>query len=133
MELNEDYGSCEEENYGEDRSDLQHAVDQILEIDQEEQGKKGALFILNLKEIRCLSESAVEHIVKETQKVFKHTMGRLRAGVNECISRDGTDPDKIPNLCQILKSVEQPFQGLHSTFLQEKFYQEKLGCNVSAS
>ena len=76
----------------EDRTSLQHAIDQILETDQEEQKKKGALFILNLKEIRCLSESAVGHVVKETQKVFKHTIGRIQAGVNECIAKNGGDP-----------------------------------------
>ena len=45
---------------GESESNLQHAVDQILEHDQEQQQKKGAMFLLNLKEIRCLSESTVE-------------------------------------------------------------------------
>lgn len=53
-----------------------------------------------MKEIRCLSESAVDHVVKETQKVFKHTMGRIRAGVNECIAESGINPDQIPNLSQ---------------------------------
>jgi hypothetical protein len=113
------------------RTDLQHAVDQILETDYTEQMKKSALFILNLKEIRSLSESAVDHIVKETQKMFTHTVGRIRAGVNECISRGGANPTEIPNLTQFLADVQLPFQGLHSTFLQEKYYKQQLGCLVS--
>lgn len=60
---------------GEVQTSLQHAIDQVLERDQYIQQKKGTLFILNLKEIRFLSESAVDHVVKETQKVFEHTIG----------------------------------------------------------
>lgn len=120
-----------EDNVTEDRTDLQHVIDQILENDHKEQQKKGALFMLNLKEVRCLSETAVEHVVKETQKVFKHTMGRIRAGVNECIAKGGSDPNTVPNLSQFLNNVEHPFQGLHSAYLQEKFYRENFGCIVS--
>ncbi len=116
---------------GEERTDLQHTIDQITQKDHVKQQKKSALYILNLKEIRCLSESAVDHVVKETQKIFKHTVGRLRAGVYECIANSGTDPSSIPNLTQFLSNVEHPFQGLHSIFLQEKFYREQLGCIVS--
>ena len=94
--------------------------------------KKGALYILNLKEIRCLSEAAVDHVVKETQKVFRHTFGRVRAGVNERLAQSGINPDEIPSLNQFWSSIEQPIQGLHSTFLQEKIYREQLGCTVSS-
>ena len=113
------------------RTDIQHAVDQILETDYAEQMKKSALFILNLKEIRSLPESTVEHIVKETQKMFTHTVGRIRAGVNECISKSGANPTEIPNLAQFLADVQLPFQGLHSTFLREKYYKQQFGCLVS--
>ncbi len=56
-------------------ANFQHTIDQLLGIDDEEQMKKSALFILNLKEIRGWSESAVDHIVIETQKLFNHTFG----------------------------------------------------------
>lgn len=124
------YENTYEQN-SEDQLNLQHAIDQVLERDEHEQQKKDALFILSLKEVRFLSESAVDHVVKETQRLFKHTIGRVHAGVNECISKSGIDPSTIPNLDQFLCSVEQPFEGLHSTFLQEKFYKEHLGCIVS--
>ena len=118
---------------GEERTELQHAIDQITQKDEEEQQKKDALFILNLKEVRYLSESAVDHVIKEAQKVFRHTIGRIRAGVNECIANGGTDPSDMPALSQFFDSVEQPFQSLQSTYLQEKFYREQFGCIVSFS
>ena len=45
------YSAVNLSHAGENESDLQHDVDQILGYDQEEQQKKGALFLLNLKEI----------------------------------------------------------------------------------
>lgn len=112
-------------------TDLQHAVHQILETDCGHQRKKSALYILSLKEVHGLSEAAVDHVLKETEKIFTHTVGRIRAGVNERIARSGTDPNEIPELNLFLSSVEDPFQGLRSTFLQEKFYREQLNCIVS--
>ena len=39
------------------RTYLQHAIDQIVESDVEEQQKKGSLYLLNLKEVHGLSDS----------------------------------------------------------------------------
>ena len=82
------------------RSDLQHTIDQILKIDHEEQQKKGALYLLNLKELCGLSQAAVDHIVNETQKVFEYTIGHIKAGVNECISKNGVE--ELPELANSL-------------------------------
>lgn len=119
-ELNEmDNGLSEE-------SELQHAINQLLEIDQDVQRRKGALFILNLKEVRCLSESSIEHIVSETQKIFDHTIRHIKAGVNECIARSGHDPSNIPNLTNFFGSIEHPFNGLHSAFVRESSTEKNL-------
>lgn len=119
------------ENNSSQDEDIQHAVNQLLEVDQDVQRKKGALFILNLKEVRCLSESSIEHIISETQKIFRHTIGHIKAGVNECISMSGNNPSDMPNLTQFFTTIEQPFNGLHSVFLRENFYRDELGCIVS--
>ena len=120
------------DNSNDQESDLQHAINQLLEIDQDVQRRKGALFILNLKEVRCLSESSIEHIVSETQKIFKHTIGHVKAGVNECIARSGSDPSDIPNLTQFFSSIEHPFNGLDTAFIRESFYRKEFGCIVSS-
>ena len=59
------------------RTYLQHAIDQIVESDVQEQQKKGSLYLLNLKEVHGLSQTAVHHVVKETQKVFRHSIAEL--------------------------------------------------------
>ena len=109
---------------------LDHMVHQLLGADKQEQ-LKSALFILNLKEIRCLSESAIEHIVNETDNIFQHNFGRFQAGFDECLSRNENDPSSITGLTQFCNSVENPFEGLHTKFLHENFYRDNLGCIVS--
>ena len=97
------------------RTSLQHAVDQILEKDEEVQEKKEALFILNLKEVCGLSEAAVDHILGEASKMFRHSLGRIEAGVNDRLAKNGVDSSDLPDLQNFFSSVKCPFQRLHST------------------
>lgn len=87
-----------------------------------------------MKEVRGLSEAAVDHIIKETQKVFKHSFGRMKAGVDECLSRSSVDLNECVSakLNSLFASLNDPFHGLHSTFLQLSFYSDHLGCIVSS-
>ncbi len=63
--------------------ELEHTISHLLGTDDKLQKEKAALYILNLKEIHGLSESAVQHVVGETTAVFSHAIGRLKAGVSE--------------------------------------------------
>ena len=112
-------------------SDLQCTVDQLLQVDAEVQRKPRALFLLRLKEGRCLSQVAVNEVVSACQELFKHTVSRVQAGVRERLALHGVDSYDIPDLANFLETIQDPFDGLHSTYLQEKFYREKLGCIVS--
>ncbi len=116
-----------------DDLDLQHAIDQLLQKDDLVQMKKAALYILNLKDVRALSESAVEHVVAQTQSIFAHTVGRIRAGVNRHLSINGVDVEALPSLDleSMFTEMKDPFCGLSTPHLQEKFYREQFGCIVS--
>lgn len=99
---------------------LPSTISHLLGTDNILQKEKAALYILNFKDVRGLSESAVDHIVKETQAIFSHSIGRIQAGVNEHLSRNGID--MLPSLNDVFVDVRDPFQGLNTTHLQEKFY-----------
>ena len=103
-------------------------MDQLLGLDAEQQQKMSALFILGLKEGHCLSQSAIDDIISSCQDMFKHHNLRIRAGVQERLLNFGID---VPEIDSFLSSTSDPFIGLHSTYMQEKFYREKLGCIVS--
>ena len=53
----------------------------------------------------------------------------MKAGVSEELSRHGIDVPET--LEQLFVNVQDPFKGLETTYLQEKFYREKFNCLVS--
>ena len=71
--------------------------------DEHEQKKKSAMFLLQLKEKRCLSQVAIDDIVLASKDLFQHRVGRVRAAVHECISRADIDPSDIPGLNENLR------------------------------
>ena len=86
-----------------DSTQLQHTVDQLLATDQVTQQTKSALYVLNLKNIRGLSVSFVNYVLKQMQEIFQHSIGCIQAGVNERLTRNGIDPEGIPNLSNFLQ------------------------------
>ena len=60
--------------------------------------------------------------------MFQHMVGRIRAGVMHRLSNSGINPTEISGLDD---SVSDPFYGLETSYLQEKFVMEELGCIVS--
>ena len=79
-----------------------------------------------------MSESAVNFVIGEVQQVFGHTIGRVKAGVNECLSKSSLDVEEslTEDLEGLFSKVKDPFRGLHTTFLQESFYRNHFGCMV---
>ena len=120
--------SCECNGEGDN---LSQSVHQLLSTDEHEQKKKSAMFLLQLKEKRCLSQVAIDDIVLASKDLFQHSVGRVRAAVHECISRADIDPSDIPGLNEVYSKLKDPFKDLHSTYLQEKCFTESFGFIVS--
>ena len=112
-------------------SDLQHDVDHLLQNDLFEQRKKSSLYLLQIKEERMISQAAINDVVKGCQEVFEHTVGRIKAGVKHKLSCSGRDPMEISGLDELFESVTDPFSGLETSYLQDKFVLEEVGCIVS--
>ena len=68
-----------------------HDVDCLLHRDNFEQKKKSMLFLMQLKEDRFLTQSAVSDVVSGCKEVFKHTLSHLRAGISSKLSEAGID------------------------------------------
>ena len=111
--------------------ELQHDVNQLLGIDLLEQQRKSSLFLLQLKEERLISQAAVNDVVKGCKAVFEHTLGRVKAGVKCKLSQSGVDPSEVQDLEDVFSAVTDPFHGLETAYLQDKFISENVGCIVS--
>ena len=108
-----------------------HDVNQLLHKDFFEQQKKSVLFLMQLKEERFLTQSAVNDVVLGCTEVFEHTLSRVRAGVSAKLSQAGIDFSDIDGIDSIFSDMSNPFKGLESVYLQDKFISEELECVVS--
>jgi hypothetical protein len=113
--------------------ELQHDIHQLLGIDSFEQQKKSSLFLLQLKEERLVSQATINDVVKGCKAVFEHTLGRAKAGVKYKLSQSGIDPSDVHELEEVFSAVTDPFYGLETAHLQDKFIAENLGYIVSCS
>ena len=77
-----------------------------------------------------MTQAAVNDVVSRMKEDFKHSIGRLRAGVSSTLSKAGINMNKIDGLPNIPQDVSHPFKGLESAFLQDKFISRELQCIV---
>ena len=108
-----------------------HDVDILLHRDEHERKKKSSLFLMHLKEERMITQAAIQDVVSGCKKVFEHTVGHLKAAVYHKFSESGFDASVIDGLQSVFENATNPFAGLESQYLQEKFITQELGCIVS--
>ena len=106
---------------------LQHDIHQLCKTDSFEQRKKSSLFLLQLKEERVITQAAINDVVKGCKEVFTHTANRIKAGVKHKLSIFGIDPSDISGLDDLFNDVSDPFNGLETAYLQDKFIAQELG------
>ena len=118
------------DDFSHEHSILDHRVHQILGIDISEQQKKSALFILYLKEVKGLSETAIQSVIAGYENMLHYSVSRIAAGVYERLSLNGVDVQQL-RLGDCFDCVSDPFDGLKTVHMQEKYYSETLGSIVS--
>ncbi len=105
----------------------------IFGQDVEEIKKESALFLLKMKEHRRISQIAIDDIVENAKRLFHMTIKRAGAGVRAKLAEVGVDPCSVDGLDSLLEDVSNPFIGLETSHLQDKYYTEKLGLVVRCS
>ena len=93
-----------------------------------EDKKQMALLLLKIKEVRKVSQSALDGIIEDISLILQQTIGRLKASVNSCLQSHGMSVSVFDGLSNVFNdpSILNPFDQLESKFLQEKFYREHL-------
>ena len=99
----------------------------LIGSDVEEVRRSSALFLLKLKEQRRISQVAVDDIVNGCKSLFCHTIVRVQAGVRAKPAESST----IDGLDSAFEDVSNPFEGLKTSYLQEKYFRDTLGLVVS--
>lgn len=93
--------------------------------------RSSAIFLLKLKEQRCTSQVVINDTVENCKGLFSQTIERVQAGVRAKLAESGIDPGSINGLDNAFENVVDPFEGIGTSHLQEKYYRETLGLIVS--
>ena len=92
-------------------------------INQEQQQKESAKFILKLREIRGISKVAVIDVVEGCQSLFQNTLARVKEGVKDKLSRFGINYSDVDELDTAI-DLPDPFEALNTIYLQETYFKE---------
>lgn len=92
-----------------------------------------ALFLLKAQEIMKISQVALDDLITEFSSLCSTELSSLQTKVFSCLRRGGVDPQNVDGLQDtFLKcTLTDPFHGLTSTYLRNKYYEENLGLVVS--
>lgn len=106
-------------------------IEYLIGSDVDQVWRSSALFLLKLKEHRRVSQVAVNDVVEGCKALYSQTVSRVQAGVRARLAESGVDPKSIEGLDDVFVDVIDPFDGLETCHLQEKYFREKLGLIVS--
>ena len=99
--------------------------------------KLAALFLLKMKEVYKLSQSSVDCLTTDMSEMLQKHDHSLKLKVKDLLSSSGIKVENYPQIVQFLSHQDEeladPFKGLQSKFLQEKYFHENLALIVSAN
>ena len=88
--------------------------------------KTNAGLLLRLTEGRHLSQVALSDVITGCRRICQETLSHVREGVLSALKSGNTAALK-----ESLSTVPDPFEGIDSVYLREKFYKEHLNYLVS--
>ena len=91
-----------------------------------------ALFLLKSKEIRKVSQVSLDGLIDDFTSLLSFKVHTLENNVQLCLLANGINMDNVESLRSLFcdPHIINPFEGLHSKYLQQKYFQEKLGLVV---
>ena len=112
--------------------DIQYDIWHLLGVDQQQEQKEAAKFLLKLKEICRVSERTVNEVVTGYRHLFAHSLRILKARVKDSLGNAGVNMSDTDGLEEAFADVPDVFQGLHTSYLQEKYFRDHFNLRVSS-
>lgn len=98
--------------------------------------KNAAMYILKLREGRRLTQTAVDGVLKDTTVFLQNTVEDMQASVMRTLNSFSSITDDEKSQVEAIFTDNKrwnPFQGLESHYLQERYYQENFNYVVRNS
>ena len=109
------------------------AVSDAVEVRPHDMKKFLALFLLKAKEVHNLSQRALDGLITDMTILLQQYTVYFKADIERYLCNlelNITECTEIQNIFSNLEQID-PFQGLHSKFMQEKVFREQFGLVVS--
>ena len=81
-------------------------ISRLLHTDQEQQKKDAALFIMRLREVRHLFQTAIDDVISGSRSLFNSTHLRLQAGIRQRLAEKGCADVEVDDM---LEEFQDPF------------------------
>lgn len=91
-----------------------------------------AKFLLQLREGRQLTQVAIADVTAGCKTLCKQAVDRINDGIEAALKNAGICCESVPGLRDAMNSDPDPFKGVDTNYLFEKFCIEHLGCLVGA-
>ena len=111
--------------------DLQYDIWHLLGVDKQQEQREAAKFLLKLKEICRVSERTINVVITGYRHLFGHSLRVVKAGVKDSLGNAGVNMSDIDGLEDAFAEVPDVFQGLHTSYLQEKYFRDHFDLRVS--
>ena len=99
-----------------------------VEVVRRDMKEEAARFLLSLREGRHISQAAISDVISGCKNLCQRTITDIKEKVVDHVAEDGIE---LPGLCDIFDADFNPFDGIDTNHLFEKFCTEHLGCLVS--
>ena len=93
--------------------------------------QQNAKFILSLTERKQVSQVAVKEVIESFRDIWKRSITQVKQNLEMALSMS-TDNKSISEQIQLaIDNVSDPFSGIDTAYLREKFYKDHFGYLVS--
>ena len=93
--------------------------------------KSNADFLMTLSEGRQLSQQALSDVIGGCRKICQQTVRRVMERTSKALADVGIDISAIPGLPDTFLTLPDPFEGIDSPYLRERYYSEHMNYMVS--
>ena len=115
-----------EQMYAEPTSLCETAVP--TSVQQSRHKKQMTLFLLKIKEVRKVSQTAIDGLLCDFTFIIEQIISQLQNDVSTCLQENGLNFTNINGLLELFSDPLKlyPFTQLESKYLQQKFYKDHL-------
>ena len=112
--------------------EIQYTIWHNLGTDSVHPQLEAAKFLLKLKEVRHVSERTIGDVITGCKFLLGDSLSVVKASVKDSLQQAGIDMASVDGLESIFANAPNPFSGLETSYLREKYFKDQFGLLVSS-